>query len=430
MRERLLEREIRPATLVANELEAESAIRSKVAWLAGSLAMNEAVNLNINQPFNSLYDGIKQAALGDPLAYQLVQTNVTTDVIERTIKAGFVLPKVHLDIGLDGSLSQNGQGYLTIQANSLAQTKHHPIMRARTEAEARNAFRIEELARRNTLEDYSVVVFSRAENLADCGFFTETMSCAIQVTSKDGQGVAIESAFVAGKDSQGNLHDQSAVEAIYNHLAGVDISGLSPAEIIDKPLLIPNFLIPNGVIDLVKLYDDVCNNKFFGLDKPREDYLSYRDKCLLQQDKYLGVSLKIIQQLIAEAGSLKTTLEATQRLNQLSERYTLAMALDDHSIDPRVFGLIAANHLIEARLAMDQGLIAIANNELKLAIKTAKSSSCPMTNLTGNVVGEDEDEDEYGSLVFICSNGHVNERPPHILIDKCQHEGCDAIVTC
>lgn len=38
--------------------------------------------------------------------------------------------------------------------------------------------------------------------------------------------------------------------------------------------------------------------------------------------------------------------------------------------------------------------------------------------------------DHFGSLEFVCSNGHTNTREPNELIDKCQHAGCKAKVKC
>lgn len=436
MTEILNQIEHQPAVLVASEFDSLLAIKARAARLAGSVVLNETVVLDDQQPYHSLLEGIKKAAQGDNLAYQLVKANVASDVIERTIKAGFITPKIHLDINQDGSLSQYGQSYLSIQANSLLHSKHHEVMRSRTEAEARNAFRLEEMARRHSFEDYSLAVFSRAEDLAEYGFFTDTMSCAIQLTAKDDQGVATESAFVAGIDSQKKPHDEQAVIELYKLLAGVDISGLSPAEIIDRPLLIPNSLIPNGVIDLVKLYDLVSGDKFFGLDKPKQDYLSYKQHCLRRENDYLDTSLKIIRQLIAESDRLKTPLDASQRLHQLSEQYTLEMTVYNHSIDPRVFGRVAAAHLIEARLAMEHGIASRATSELTKAIKTANSSSCPSAYRRKNNDSKDglkdiaSGEDEHGSLSFVCPNGHTNIRQPHKLIAACQHKGCRAKVKC
>lgn len=436
MSEKLLEQDFKTATLAPIELaSSEQEIANRVASLAGRLALRDSLTIDDNYPISSLAEAIKSAAQGDDQAVQLIKANVSTDVIERTIKAGFVSPKMHADIGSDGSISQYGQSYLTIQANSLVQSQNHLIMKKRTESEARNALRIEELARRHILDDYSLVVFSRAENLANCGFFLETMSCAIQLTTKDGQGIATQSAFVAGKDQQGKLHDQSAVEAIYNHLAGVDIRDLSPAEIIDRPLIIPNWVIPNGVIDLVKLYDQFSGNKFFGLDQPQQDYLDYQEQCLKRQADYSAITNKIVRELISQAEQFQNPKEACLRLNQLSEYYTLQKAVIDRSIDPRVFGRVAADHLIQARVAIDQGLLFEANREFKFALKTAKSSSCPTvvtlgTKQADELSSDSADQDEYGSLTFICSNGHFNYRRPHKLIKKCQHKGCEAIVKC
>jgi len=52
------------------------------------------------------------------------------------------------------------------------------------------------------------------------------------------------------------------------------------------------------------------------------------------------------------------------------------------------------------------------------------------TKQADELSSDSADQDEYGSLTFICSNGHFNYRRPHKLIKKCQHKGCEAIVKC
>ncbi len=405
---------------LVNELDSDRMVRARAAKFAGSVLLSRLVEINDSQPLHSLLDGINSAAMGDEQAYNMVRANVATDVIERTLKAGFVLNPVHLELGEDKSLSQYGQSYLSIQANSLIQAQNHPVMLARTKAENNNGFRIEDLARSGGFDNHSMVIFSLAEDLAECGFYTDTMSCSIQLVSKDKEGLAITSAFVAGKD--GNVFDHRTVVDIYQKLTGRDISQLSNAEILDSPLLINNSLIPNGVVDVVKMYDESSGGTFFGLNQPAQDYLKYEQQCHRREEGYSNITDKIVKQLIKEADQFKTPKQASMRLNDLSQHFTVEKAVYDRTIDPRVFGVSAARYIDQAREAYEHGEINGVFKAITLARKTAVSSSCPTPSglsaqSTESISGG---EDKYGSLTFYCPNGHLNTRPKNKLIDKCQ----------
>ena len=409
------------------ELASDRIVRARAANFAGSLVVGSMVEIDDNQPSHSLLDSIRQAAQGDSEALKLIEANVSTDVLERTIKTGFTTPKSYLEIDNQGHLYQFGQSYHSIQANSLVLNQHHAIMSQRTAAENRNGFRIEDLLRQQAFDDYSMVVFSMAEDLPDCGFFTANMSCSIQLTSKDQTGIAIESAFVAGKNKYDDQFDRTRITAIYQQLAGIDISNLTAAEVIDRPLLIANELIPNGVVDLVKLYDQTGHQTFYGLDQPEEDYLKHQQACADRAAKYQTTSSKIINQLIKRVHQLNEPVDATRLLNELSERYTVELAINDRLIDPSVFGGVSAFHIYQARQAMISGLYHEAEQALVRAITTASSSSCPTAPSEERAVGQTK-EDKYGSLTFYCTQGHLNNRPRNVLIDKCQV--CSVSVKC
>jgi len=427
MAEAALSLEFSPEVVLVPDLKGDLLIRHRAARFIGQSIVGREVELNDGQPRHSLLDGLNQAVSGDHQARKMVEANVMSDVLERTIKCGFVTDKVHLSLEEDGSLSQHGQGYLSVQANSLAQARSHPIMLERTKAESRNAFRLEDLARQNLFEDYSMVVFSMAEDLADCGFYTDTMTCAIQVTAKDGDGIATESAFVAGRDPNGLNQDQATVSAIYRQLANEDIRGLSRAEIIDLPLLVPNNLIPNGVVDLVRLYDQIKGGCFFGLNKPPTDYLAFRQECRQREASYKDITAKIINQLLAEVSNFQTPSQATARLNQLSQYYSVEKSVYDQTIDPKVFGQMAARHIAQAREALAKGIDHQTLRELERAQKTAVSSSCP-TPFDRSDSTNELGQDKYGSLSFYCPKGHYNTRPRNWLIEKCQY--CGVSVAC
>lgn len=249
---------------------AEAFIRS-----VGSLALHES--LPQENYSSSLMESLHLAQEGDQTARQMIETNVRTDVVERTIKTGHIT-SVQLELNEQGKIMQFGQTMESVYANSLRYTPEGSKMQPRNQAEARNGMRIENLNRQGLLEDYNFVVFSMAaddmshQEMKQSGFFTETMSCSIQVTTANNEGLTTQSAFVSGIDKhQSKRHDKSTVVSLADSL-GVDYSQKSANEIIDTPILIHKSLMPNGVIDLVKHYDDFAGNTFFGEERPREDY--------------------------------------------------------------------------------------------------------------------------------------------------------------
>jgi hypothetical protein len=364
--------------------------RQRAAHFIGTCLAENDVRLDLvpeassqANPIDSLYDAIRLAAeRNDSDARRLIETNVATDVIERTIKAGHVI-KVDLNVDDAGRIQQFGQSMESVQANSLRQTEtRSPQMMERTKAEALNTFRIDSLYRQGVLEDYNFVVFSRAaddmdrDEMAEAGFFVETMSCAIQVTTAEDDHLTMESAFVAGVKADGwPRHDAETITTVASRL-GVDVAGKSATELIATPLLVHKSLMPNGVIDLVQLYDESAGGTFFGEHKAAEDYVSYRQKCREREELLSPKVQAITNELIAEAPTIHSRAQATRRLHKLSEKHMVQQAVMDNSIDPRVFGP-AAEHINAARIFFEQGHIEEALRSTRQAERTAVSSSCP-----------------------------------------------------
>jgi hypothetical protein len=367
------------------ELAVDQVARLHAQRLIGSLALSSADLVEVGtveRPIESLYDAIHRAEAGDLQSRKLIETNVRTDAIERTIKTGHVMNKVPLTILPDGTIMQYGQGLQTIQANSLRHASDHPAMRARTEAETRNAFRIEQLHKQGAFENYSFVVISRAADdmstadMKKVGFFTDTMSCSIQVTAKQGAGLATETAFVAGVTEAGKLRNDGETAAKLGLKLGVDYSNKTATETIDTPMLVSNDLLRNGVIDIVALWD-ACGGTFFGEDKPAQDYLQYLDSCRQRERSYEPKVQKITTELIENAASVGSPAAAVELLHNLSEYHMVAQAIIDTTIDLRVFGPAALQDMELARLALERGDTRSLEVHQAAAEKKADTSSCP-----------------------------------------------------
>lgn len=365
------------------ELAEDVFTRHQAARFIGRVALepNVAVTPDVSR-VGSLHEALQRASAGDEIARQLITTNVRTDVVERTIKAGHIMT-VGLEVDVQGKVWQHGQTMDSIQANTLTFASDQPAMRRRSEAEVRNSFRIENLNRQGLLTEYAFVVFSRAaddmtpEEMAEVGFFTDTMSCAIQLTTASESGLTMESAFVAGVSAPGqSRHDQSAVAGVITRL-GIEMDSQSATKMLNTPLLIHKSLLPNGVVDLVRLYDEAAGGTFFGEAKPRQNYPAYRAVCSQREVGFAPKVADIVAELIAEAPFINSPVAATQRLHKLSEKYMVEQAVSDSSINPLVFGTIAAAHIEQARSHQELGRSDQAQSAMGKAQTTAKSSSCP-----------------------------------------------------
>ncbi|MEO7364193.1 MAG: hypothetical protein ABIV43_01650 [Candidatus Saccharimonadales bacterium] len=374
-----------PQAIAVTEMAVDQVARLRAHRLIGSLALgsHDLVEVcTVESPIESLHDAINRAEAGDIQARRLVETNVRTDVIERTIKTGHVMNKVPLTILPDGTIMQYGQGLQTIQANSLRHASGHPAMRARTEAETRNAFRIEQLYKQGAFENYSFVVISRAADdmsLADMkqvGFFTDTMSCSIQVTGKFGAGLATETAFVSGITEPGKPRSDAETASRLGQRLGVNYNHKSATEIIDTPMMVPNHLIANGVIDMVAMWDAVAGT-FFGENKPAQDYLEYLESCAQREQSYEPKVQQITSELIESATVIDSAVSAVELLSSLSEHHMVTQAIIDNSIDLRVFGLAAMSDMQQARLALERGDGHALDVYRAAAEKKADTSSCP-----------------------------------------------------
>lgn len=408
-------------------------IRTQAAEFIGAVTMGHEVDFapETISPIESLYDAVIMAAEGNKTALEMVKTNVRTDVIERTIKAGHIM-KVDLMVDEAGQIMQHGQSIKSVHANSLLFASNSWQMRERTEAETTNAFSIQRLYEDGQLEDnYFVVPSLAADNMTQeqmdkAGFFTETMSCALQATTAEDGKVTTESAFVAGVKQPGaERHDIDVIKKIYK-LFGHDAERMSAAQILATPLKIPKAMMPNGVVDLVKLYDVFSGGTFFGEDKPQQDYQAYRQQCQRREAEFEPKVEIITRELLDSKGYIKDRLHAARLLNKISGRNMVEHAVLDESINPWVFGAKAAPDIVLARRAAKLGDKKQAKAAIRRAQANETSSPCP--NGLDDPSGVNGGEDQYGSLNFDCPNGHSNTRPKGQLLATCGT--CGTSVAC
>lgn len=359
--------------------------------LAGTLLEQNGEGHNTPQ---NLLQALHLAEAGDPNAIQMIDQNIIADFMERSFKAGLIL-EVDLEASEQEGLGQHGQSLDSVNGNSLRFIGRTWQMRERLKAEARNKYRQDIAHKMGLLENNYFVVFScvpdnmTRKELIEEKFFVDTMSCAIQATNAHEGKVKLHAAFAAGvKQPEGVRHDIRAVRYIAKRL-GFNFDNKSTTEMLDTPVLVPKSLMPNGVVDLVALFDKP-QGTFFGEDKPGKDYVAHQEFWRQRQQDFMPMVQSIRRQLIAERHTFKTPADATSRLDKLSEKAGVHKAIDDESIDPMVFGPVAAGHIQQARTHRALGNYELANTATQKAVKTAKSSSCPGA-LQENNKSEDDD---------------------------------------
>ena len=402
--------------------------------LLGSVALLDNVQIENVESADSttLLAALHEARFGDQNALQKIKNNAATDVAERLFKAGHQT-EVRLEID-NHKLSQNGVRLTDIHKNTLTHMPLNNVMRRRTEQELRNALVYEELINSGVLATHDVVVLSPTpvdqKTRRDYNFFTDTDSLSIQYLKEDGGQFVMETAMVAGKkSSQAERHDLRAIRQIIYEAGGeigqdIDEEALSHVILVRKT---PD----GGVHKIVERYDQIIGGTFYGEVKPAQDYEAYKETCRARDERFEPLVDKITAQLLREAHSFKTPLDAIKRLDRLSDQYCVEQAVSQHDIDARVFGSRAAAYIMQARQFMQAGDLENALQRVGDAQKVSTSGSCPLfrgDGSSGEPGKKTAGEDKYGSLDFECKNGHKNTRPKNQLIEKCKV--CGVSVKC
>lgn len=381
--------------------------------------------------YPTLADAIHAARAGDAEAWMVIQGNARTQAAESAVKAGIVL-EVPLEVDAQGRLVQHGQLLRDVYKNALLHASATPEIRERTEAEISNGFMLEHLIRCGVLEGRktehgqekkkNIAILSRPpENMSEtdadrAGFFIDTMSCAIQVIRmKDGRLIQ-ESAFVAGRASPGApRHDRQTIEKMLA-LLGISAEGVSVTELLGRPLLIDADSMPNGAVDLARLYDEAAGGTFFGQAKLRQDYLKHIEANRRFLDQLEPIVQQIVALVVAKGDQVRHPVDAVKLLHNVAQDRMLEFALQHSSIDARVFHE-AAPHIEAARLHLAQGNMQEFQRARQAAQGTARTSSCPSSLAERQAMGQDREGTEEDQLP-------KNERVGKIRMGYCRTPNC------
>jgi hypothetical protein len=421
---------------LANEAlpEVEQAAQSRLESFLGDTALQGEVVMTGGETVNdsTLLSAAQMARLGDVESRKLVETCVATDVMERLYKAGNET-SVSLKMS-DKHLEQNGRRMSDVHRNTLLYTHLIPPMLRRTIQEAKNFMTVEDLHAAGAMFDHDVVWFSVAatdmtdKQKKDYNFFLDTETCSIQRFSAESESdVLLETAFVAGKATPDSTrHDIAAIRAVGRRF-DMSIDSSDSTDILQYLMLVPKTAIPNGVTDIVRWFDEAAGGTFYGEAKPQQDYVAYSQDCEARNKGFDGMVQSITSQLLAEAHSFKTPLDAILRLDKLSEQYCVTYAADHKEINTAIFGGTAAIHIDEYRLFMEQGETGRAEDSLLKAQKTAKSGSCPLFK-EAELAAQSDDDAGYSSTEESSGkkkSGHCPYCKAKVFIDPCA-----PVITC
>lgn len=330
---------------------------------------------------STLMAAVQFGALGDQASKGFVKNNVATDVAERVFKAGHQT-RVHMNFK-DGALFQKGRRLMDVHRNTLEHTVLIPEMLRRTTYEMTNVLTFEQLYAQGIFETHDAVVFSPSstamtlEQKRSYGFFLDTESCSIQRLSANGDSAMLETALVAGKRTRDSeRHDIGAIQRLLKS-RGIETTLADGTEAVKHIILIPKGEI-SGVEDIVAWFDSMAGGTFYGQEKPQQNYRAYAQECQERSDSFGDMVDAITAQLMEEAHTFKTPLDAVMRLDKLSEQHCLKRSVTDTTIDTAVFGAKAALDIEETRFFLEIGDRARAERAFENALKNSDSSSCPL----------------------------------------------------
>jgi hypothetical protein len=394
-RERLL-----PSWQLANDAfpELEKQARIAAVGFLGSVAIRgEAGEAIVSAPMNesSFMTATQEAAMGDEQARNVLKTNASTDMAERLYKAGHQT-RVHMR-AVGGHIEQDGRRMVDLHRNTLEQTVLNGEMLRRTTHEINNLTLFERLHAVGVLKTHDAVVFSTSsttmspEEKQQYGMYLATETCSLQFLSAQNDELTLGTALVAGKKNpDSERHDIDTIHRLA--LArGIALETTDGSEMIGQVILVPKGEV-EGVEDIVEWYDDAAGGTFYGEDKPRQDYKEHAEVCHKRNKGFKGAVEHIVDQLMADAHTFRSPMDALLRLDELSAKYSRQYAIKDKSIDLMVFGEKAAAHLRDARFFRDIGQMDRFDDAMSLAAKSDNSSSCPLfknSNTSSGGGGED-----------------------------------------
>ena len=283
------------------------------------------------------------------------------------------------------------------------------------------------------------------EAAAAKGFFTKYMTACFQMTTMGEEGmeegdVLIQSGFVTGVEPGEDLPedepdeerpDIAIVKEMYKEL-GFNIDEMSVNEILATPLLISKRLVPNGVVDMVELFDRIKGGSFFGNSNVEpQDYVEFAEFCRSREAKLDEVVQEIIEELLLDE-RINSPLDAIDALFEITKAKVIRGAVLDSSVDASIFGESARVTIEEAREHIAMGDIDGAGKLIEKATDEAIVSMCGMSSAANardkngaeSVESEDSSKNGYTNCIKCRKQVALKEviKPNSWRCPKCRHE--------
>lgn len=413
-------------TIALELLLAQDALKQRPALEPAELLLDEQVKQDFTRRFlgaisleqtvetgrpdgMTLATAIELAAQGDEEAAALLDINVATAAAEALFKDGYI-SRIRKSIDADGNIRQFGVNLHQVHYNSyVLRPGRHDKLKQFTLAEALNGYREQAYLKAGLLDDYfllvpSCVEESLPEELLDYrgeGWFTGSMSFALQATTKEGDEVVTDTVFRRGTAAdadapylsrQARRFDLEAIGMVYESL-GFD-PPKTALEFLQRPLLLKKSEFPNGVLDVLRRCDiaaDVLQDKI--AERSQDEYANIRLESSLKDASLAAMKAAVKRDLMAAAGTFKAHEDANKLLWELVRKHAVRDAATNDLIDPVVFGPKAAPYIEEARQAYGSGDTQLGSQLLAQALATATiagcgGGACGIKELTGAALGE------------------------------------------
>ena len=368
--------------LRVDQLELENQSRASFEKFLGGIAVESSLssqNKNNLPETTSLHSKLIEAGNGNAQAIASVYANSKIAVIEAIYKRGHI-SEVKAEINSDGSVSQFGQTMMDINRNALQIFNRPNAYRKRLEAETLNSHRIESLIKAGLLEDNFLFIPSlypddmtniEAKNY---GFFAKTKTNILQTVSVSNGVYELESAFLEGDIYANDKTTLQIVSDIYKYF-GYDVSNYTVTDILKTPLLIPKSVLPNGLIDLVAMFDKIKGNSFFGTKG--EAVGNYNERKALSKKRESNLE-QTTNEVVSELISSKTNspLDAVNKLIDIVREKVVIRAIYDNSIESSSFGEKAEVFINRGRNMLTIGDQEGLRNAMEDAIDAAEVYMC------------------------------------------------------
>jgi len=374
----------------------------------GAVSLEQAVETGRPDGM-TLATAVEMAAKGDEEADRLVDINVATASAEALFKDGYI-SRTRMSIDADGTIRQFGVSLHQVHYNSyILRPDRHEKLKQFTLAEALNGYREQAYLGAGLLDDHILLVASCVEEslpeeLLDYrgeGWFTGSMSFALQATTKDAGEIVTDTVFRRGTAAepdalyltrQARRFDLAAIGMVYEWL------GFEPPktalEFLQRPLLLKKSEFPNGVLDFLRLCDiaaDVLQDKV--AERSPEEYANMRLESSLKDASLAAMKAAVKRDLLAAAGTFTTHEDAIKLLWELVRKHAVHDAVINEFVDPKVFGSEAALFIEEARLTYQSGDAYLTEGLVAQALAVAVISgcgggACGIKELTGAALNE------------------------------------------